>query len=310
MSVDRFLPADAVRPIWSSSSVLVYVGGFVALLATIGLLGIAQDDGGDWALAGAAALACATAVALALALQRAARAIAAGVAATLAAVFAGATAGGLLSAVGALDADTGDYQPATLAVEAVLVATALLGLRRFRAPLLVLPIAGTVWFAIADLGSLGSAEDAGEWLSVAAGALLIGAGIALDRIGRRPYAFWPHAVGGLALGGALAVLAGDDAWVLTALLGLAFVATAFLLARSSYAVLGAVGILLATTFFAVDPGGVLGGFLPFGPPPEGDGLEGWQVALSYLVAGLVLAAIGVAGRLSRLPRSGPVAGHE
>ena len=311
MDVDRLLPADAVRPIWSASSALVYIGGFVVLFATIGLLGISEDDGGDWALTGAALVACAIAAGTAVALQRAERAIAAGVAATLGVVFAGVTAGGFLTAVGALDADTGDYQPATLVVEAVLIATSLVALRRFRAPLLVLPIALTLWVAIADLGSLGSAESAGEWLSVVAGALLIAAAIVVDRGGRRPYAFWLHAVGGLALGGALALLAGDDAWALTGLVGLAFVAAAFALLRSSYAVLGAVGVLLATTLFAVDPGDFIGAFLPFGPAPsEGAGLDGWQIALSYLVAGLLLAGIGVAGRLWRLPRSGPVAAHE
>lgn len=311
MEAERLLPAHAVRPIWSSSSALVYTGGLVVLLATFGLLGVAEDDGGDWALTAGALAACGVAVALAVALQRAERAVAAGVAATLGVVFAGVTAGALLNAVGALEADTGDYQPATLLVEAVLIAAALLALRRFRAPLLVLPVAVTVWVAIADLGSLGSAEDAGEWLSVLAGALLIGAGIAVDRAGRPAYAFWLHAVGGLALGGAIALLAGDDAWGLIALVGLVFIAVAYALARSSYAVLGAIGVLLATTLFAVDPGAFVGAFLPFGPgPSEGDGLDGWQVALAYLVAGLVLAAIGVAGRLWRLPRSGPVAAGE
>lgn len=311
MDVERLLPANAVRPIWSSSSALVYMGGLVVLFSTIGLLGISEDDGGDWALTGAALVACALAFGLAVALQRADRAIAAGVAATLGVVFGGVAAGAFLNAVGALEADVGDYQPATLLVEAVLIAAALVALRRFRAPLLVLPIALTVWVAIADLGSLGSVQDAGEWLSVLAGALLIGAGIAVDRAGRPSYAFWLHAVGGLALGGAIALLAGDDAWGLIALVGVVFVAVAYALGRSSYAVLGAIGVLLATTLFAVDPGGLVGAFLPFGPAPsEGDRLDGWQVALAYLVAGLVLAALGVAGRLWRLPRSGPVAAGE
>jgi hypothetical protein len=297
VEVERLLPADAVRPRWSSASALAYAGGIVCLLATIGLLGIAQDDWGDWALVGGTVLAAAIAFALAVVLDGAARAVAAGVAATLGVVFAGLAVGAFLNAIGLLDADTGDYQPETLLVEATIVGAALLAVRRFRAPLPVLPAALAFWVAVADLSSLGSWDDAGEVLSVAAGCLLAVAGVAADRAGREPFGFWLHAVGGLAAGGGLAILIGEDAWALTALLGLAFVALAYALGRSSYAVLGAIGILVATTLFAVDPGSFVGGFVPFGvgAPSGGDSLEGWQIALSYLVAGLVLAALGLAG---------------
>lgn len=299
------LPADAVRPVWSSAGALVYIGGFVVLLATLGLLGVVDEDGGNWALTVAGLVACAAAFALAVGLQRAERAIAAGVAATLGVVFSGVTTGALLSGLGVLDADIGDYQPATLLVWAVVIATALVALARFRAPLLALPIALTFWIVVTDLGSLVSWEDAGEWLSVLAGLLLIADGYYLDRRDRRPYGFWPHAVGGLALGGALAFIAGDDAWPVTALVGIAFVAVAFALGRSSYAVLGALGILVATTLFAVEPFTAFGLGLPFAPPSEGDGLDGWQVAVSFLVAGLVIAGIGVAGRFAWPGRTGP-----
>lgn len=296
MNVEGVLPADAVRPLWSSASALVYIGGLVTLLATIGLLGIASDGGGDWALFGAAIVACAAALGLALLLESAHRAIAAGVAATLAVVFAAVVAGALLNVIGVLDVELGDYQPAALVVEAVLVAAAIVAIVRFRAPILVLPAALAFWFAVADLASLVSWDDAGELLSVAAGVVLAALGVVVDRAGRAPFGFWLHAVGGLAAGGGLAVLAGDSAWLLTALIALGFVALAFVLARSSYAVLGAVGILIATTLFAVDPSSIFASF-PFGPPSRGDSFEDWQIALSYLVAGLVIAGIGVAGRL-------------
>jgi hypothetical protein len=310
VNVERVLPANAVRPLWSSASALVYLGAFVALFATFALLAISSDDGGDWALVGASLVAFVAAVGLAVLLERAERAIAAGVAATLAVVFASVLVGSLLNAFGALEADVGDYQPATLVVEAAVIAASVAAIIRFRAPLLVLPGALAFWFVITDLGSLFSWDDAGELLSVAAGVLLAAAGVVADRAGRQPFGFWLHAIGGLAAGGGIAVLAGDSGWFLIALIALGFVALAFALGRSSYAVLGAIGILIATTLFAVEPLSIVGGFLPFGAPPSGDGLEGWQIALSYLVAGLGLAAIGVAGRLWRLPRSGPIAGHE
>jgi hypothetical protein len=301
----RALPADAVRPLWSSASALVYIGGFVALVATVVLLGISNDSWGEWALVGTAVVATGAALGVALLLQGAERAIAAGVAAMLAVVFAAVVAGALLAALGALEAELGDYQPAALVVELVLIGGALAAVARFRAPIVLLPAALAFWFAVADLSSLGSWDDGGEWLSVAAGAALVLGGTALDRAGRPSYAFWLHAVGGLAVGGALAVLAGADAWALTAVIALAFVAAAFLLGRSSYAVLGAVGILLATTLFAVEPLAIVGGFVPFVPAGEASTLEGWQVAISYLVAGLLLAGIGVLGRLAWPRRAGP-----
>lgn len=300
------LPADAVRPVWSSAGALVYGGGIVMLFATIGLLGVAEDDGGEWAFTGAALFACAAAFALAVVLQRGARAIAAGVAATLGVVFAGIATGAFLSAVGALEADVGDYQPATLVVWAVVIGSALAALARFRAPLPVLPAAVAFWLALTDLGSLGSWGDAGEVLSVVAGLLLVADGIYVDRAGRRPYGFWLHAVGGLAAGGGLVVLVGDDAWALTALIGLAFVAVAFVLGRSSYAVLGTLGVLIATTLFAVEPSSFVVGFVPYpAVPADGSSLEGWQVALAYLVTGLLLAGIGVLGRVRWPRRAGP-----
>src|SRR5688500_4501446 len=164
MDVERLLPADALRPRWSSASALVYAGGFTVLFATSALLGILADDHGDWALVGYSVLATVLALGLALALEQSGRAIAAGVLATLAVVFFATFIGSIESVLGILDADLGDYQPGTLVIELATIGSALVALRRFRAPLLVLPIALTLWIAVADLGSLGSWDDAGAVL--------------------------------------------------------------------------------------------------------------------------------------------------
>jgi hypothetical protein len=87
VAIEQLLPAEAVRPRWSSESALVYIGAVVALFATTSLLGILGEDHGNAALAGFSALATATALVLALALQRAGRLVAAGVLATLAVVL-------------------------------------------------------------------------------------------------------------------------------------------------------------------------------------------------------------------------------
>ena len=293
MTVERVLPADALRPRWSSASALVYMGGFVILVATTLLLGILGDDHGDWALAGYSALAAVLALGLALWLQQSSRAVAAGVLATVAVVFFAILVGAVENAIGILDVDIDDYQPATLLLEALTVAAALLALQRFRAPLLMLPIALAVWITVADLGSLGS-WDGSEVLSILAGIALIVTAIAVDRAGREPYGLWLHLVGGLALGGGvLALVESDPAWAFVGLLSLAYVAAAYLLARSSYAVLGTIGILATTTYFSLDGFSLLGAFLPFGSGVIEEGLDPWQVALSFVAAGLVIVVLGL-----------------
>jgi hypothetical protein len=305
VDVEGLLPADALRPRWSSANALVYIGGFVILFATAALLGILADDHGEWALVGYSALACALALGFALWLEAQGRSVAAGVLATLAVLFFGAVIGSLASVLGLLDAEIDNYQPASLLLEASIIGAAVVALRRFRAPLLVLPLAATLWVLVADLGSLVSWDEAGEVLSIAAGIALIVAALAVDGAGREPYGFWLHVVGGLAVGGGvLALVDGDVAWVFVGLLSLAYVAAAYLLGRSSYAVLGAIGILATTTYFTLDGFSFLGAFLPFGSGPVEEGLDPWQVALTFVVAGLVIVVLGlVEDRITALRRA-------
>lgn len=306
MDLERLLPAEALKPRWSSAGSLVYIGGFTILFATSALLAILGEEHGDWALVGYSALACAAALGLALALAWSGRAVAAGVLVTLAVVFVGTVIAAVENALGILDADVGDYQPAALPIEVMTIAAALVALRRFRAPLLVLPIALVVWAAIVDLGSLASWDGAGETLSILIGIALVVAGVAVDRAERRPYGFWLHAVGGVALGGGvLGVVGSDLEWALVGVLSLAYVAAAYLLGRSSYAVLGAIGILITTTYFTFDAVGLVGAFLPFGAGPvEREASEPWQVALWFVAVGLGIVGLGlIEDRLTALRRA-------
>jgi hypothetical protein len=305
MEVERLLPADALRPRWSSASALVYLGGFVILVATSVLLGILGEDHGDWALVGYSALATVLGLACALWLEQSARAVAAGVLATVTVIFFAVFVGSLENAIGILDVELEDYQPASLIIEAATIASAWVALQRFRAPLLVLPIALTLWILVADLGSIGSWDNAGEVLSILVGIALIAAGVTVDRAGRQPYGLWLHVVGGIAFGGGiLALIEGDLGWFFVGLLSLGYVAAAYLLARSSYAVLGTIGILATTAYFALDGFSVLNTFVPFGPGDVGEGgLDPWQVALSFVVAGLVIVVLGlVENRVTALRR--------
>lgn len=303
MDVERLLPADPVRPRWSSASALVYLGGVVILVATFGLISILGEDHGDWALVGYSALATALAIALALWLAESGRAVAAGVLAFLAVLFFALFVGSFENAIGIFDFDIDEYQPASLLLEALTIGAALVALQRFRAPLLVLPIAVVLLVVAADVGSIGSWDSSSEVLSILAGAGLIAAGVVVDRAGRQPYGLWLHVVGGLAVGGGvIALVEGDVAWVLVGLLSLAYVCAAYLFVRSSYAVLGTIGILATTTYFTLD-GFSLFGLVPFGSGEIEEGLDPWQVALSFVAAGLLILVLGlVEDRITALRR--------
>jgi hypothetical protein len=302
--IDRLLPAESLRPTWSSGSALVYVGGFVLVVATGALLDILSDLHGEAALTGYAALAAGLSLGVALLLQERDRAVPAGVAATLAVLFFGIFVAALLSLVGLFDSNDDGYQPATHLVEIAVVVAALLGIRRFRAPLLVLVIAVTFWITVVDVVSRLSWADAEEAVSLAVGAVLAVAGFLADRSARRPYGFWLHAVGGWAFGAAvLSLISGDAGWVLVGVLSLAYVALAYLLERSTYAVLGALGIVATTAYFAFDGFSIVTAFLPFGSGVFEEGFEPWQIALSFVAAGLLIALLGlVEDRVTALRR--------
>jgi hypothetical protein len=297
VTLERLLPADALRPRWSSGSALVYIGGFVVLFATASLLGILGNDHGNAALVGFSALATGVALALALALQRAGRDVAAGVLATLAVVFFAVLVGSLEDLIGILDSDISgdDWQVGTLLLELLTIGAALAALRRFRAPLLVLPIAVVFWLALVDPG-------AEEIMSIVAGLILVAAGHAVDRADRRPYGFWLHFVGGTAFGvGVLGLIDGDAGWVVVGLLSIAYVVGAYAFGRSSYAVLGAIGILATTTHFIQDGLAFVGVFVPFEIGNPQGGIDPWQIALYYVCAGLLILALGLVGeRFARL----------
>ena len=293
MTFGRLLPVDALRPRWSSGSALVYIGAFVVLVGTGVLLGIVADDHGEEALVGASLVASAAALGLAFLLEGRAHNVAAGVFAFVAVTFFVVFVGSVESWLGILDAETDDYQPGSLLVEGAAIGASLAALQRFRAPLLILPVALTVWITVADLASAVSVANAGELLSMVVGVGLAAAGVIVDRGGLRPYGFWVHAVAGIAFGGAvLTLVEGDGGWALVGLLSLLYVAIAYWLERASYAVLGAVGILATTTYVTLDSFSFAGEFLPFGVG-GGEGIEPWQATSYFVVAGLLLAVLGL-----------------
>jgi hypothetical protein len=314
------IPATAFRAGWSSSAFLFYAGTTVVVIALLFLIEAGNGEGDDFGLFGWATLALAATALTAAFLLRAGHAVLAGLAAFVGLIVFGVWVGAFLDWIGLLPEDReglfAEFEGGFLVLEALVVAAGIFALRVFRFPLLVLPVAAVLWYGLVDnLSALFSAGVEGQsLLSALVGLLLVAGGIWIDRSGRAPYGFWLHVVGGLAIGGGLLELLDHGAWrwILLGLAALAFIAAAQVLARSSYAVIGAIGVLIVGGHFIEEwfsiPPPFPYFFFPFyflfgedgGDSPE------WEGFLAYIALGLILVALGLI--LERgLPRRRPAA---
>ena len=287
---------EIVRPRWASWTFLLYMGGFTILAAAGAELSYLAGAHGAAAYTGFALVLFAGAAAVAALLRRSGdHPVAAGIAAVIAVALFGSFVGALFSwfGWGGTSSAFGGFHLARLVLALLVVAASLTALRLFRFPFLVAFAAATTWFLVTDLLSGGGNGSA--IVSFLAGLAFLGLAVSLDAGGPHPYAFWLHVAAGLTIGGSLLFLLhhGDFEWALIALGGLAFVALAERLGRSSWAVLGAVGVLLAASHYAQD--NQLIGLIPFvGLRASGNG---WRGPLVFAIAGLVLMALG--GLLAR-----------
>ena len=155
---------------------------------------------------------------------------------------------------------------------------ALIGVGVFKFPLFSLVIAGLGWYFVTDLISSGGNWSA--WVTLLAGFFLFVLGLGNDGGDTRPYGFWVHVVAGLTIGGALLYWwhSSDFQWALIIVVGLMFMAIGAALRRSSYGVIGTVGLVLATSHYV--GGGTFG--ITSGSPSA----TKWQGPVGFLCLGL------------------------
>jgi hypothetical protein len=191
----------------------------------------------------------------------------------------------------------GGFHAGRLALELLTLGAATTASRIFRHPLLMLPVVVVVWLFVTDLLSGG-----GDWSAVVT--LLVGLvffawGLGTDSGPRRPYGFWLHVAAGLTIGGSLLYFwhSGTVDWILIALAALVYIRIGGALARSSWAVLGVLGLLFASVHFSLKWTSVT---IPiFGP--AGHSSRGWVPPLVFGVTGLLFVALGVVlGRRQRV----------
>jgi hypothetical protein len=296
-----WIPERAFFAIWSSSAFLFYLGTVVVLAATLWLFESLNGPGSDIGLVGWTTLALAALVAVAEFLRRGEMPILAGLAAFAGLIVFAVWVGSLMDWFGFAPEDSEsffqrEFEFALLVIEALIVAAGLAAVQIFRFPLLMLPVALVAWYGLVDnlsllVGSPG--DDAHAVAAIGIGLLLVAVAVWLDRSDRAPYAFWPHVVGSVAAGGGILELLGDEdwAWALGGLISLVYIALAGAFRRSSYAVIGAVGVLAVGTYFIEKWYSTIS--LPFFFEEDASTEPAWKGALGYIVLGLVLVVLGL-----------------
>ena len=133
------------------------------------------------------------------------------------------------------------FSVARLSLILLVIAACIDDGRRFRFPFISLITIFAVWFFITDLISGGG--NWSTWLTLIVGLVYLAVAGATDS----PASFWWHIGAGVLIGGALLKWwhVSDLDWALIAVAALFFISMAYATKRSSWAVLGALGLFLS-----------------------------------------------------------------
>jgi hypothetical protein len=274
----------AGKPIWTTSSFLVYTGGLTVLGAGLGALGYLSSSYGSGAMAGWSLLVLVVLYALAHSFRRRGRPVAAGIFAFVSVIAWGTFLGLTWQWFGWLKPSSSfeDFSFARLALELLILIAARDARRRFRFPFITLISALAGWLFVVDLITSG-----GSWTAVVT--LFIGLVYLLaGSVSDRPSAFWLHVVGGALVGGSLIYWwhTSDAQWALISIVAVLYVLMAYATKRSSWAVLGTVGLFAATVHYVVGS--------PLAVVQQG--IAGWAPPVAFACLGFWIVLLGLLGR--------------
>ncbi len=246
---------EPVHPRWTNSSFLVYASGLLALVALEGWWAYFASRWSEGGFAAAALGLFAVASAVAVSFRRTAHPVSAGVFAFVAvcAFFAFLDAlwawFGWAHSTGANGFD--GFHVTRLLLVLLSFVAALVALNVFRFPLLLVLVILTGWYFITDVLSNGGGWSAIVTLFV--GLVLLGVALSVDGGARRAYGMWLHVGAGVLIGGALLYFlhGGNIEWAIVAIAAVLYIAFADAVGRSSWAVLGTLGLLFAATHFTL-----------------------------------------------------------
>jgi len=281
---------QALKPVWKTSSYLVYAGGLIVLGAAIAALSYLSGHYGSGALTGWALLVLAVLSTIAESLRRRERWVAAGIFAFASVIAWGAFVGIAWHWFGWLDSWNsafGGWSVSHLSLELLVLTAALNDRRRWRFPLITLISAVVGWFFVTDFVSNG-----GEWTYTVT--LLIGLAYLIGgSISDQPSAFWLHFVGGALIGASLLHWwhSTDTNWALISAAALVYVWIAYITKRSSWAVFGSIGFFLATIHYLFSTATNSSGI-----PTSVPSISGWAPSVAFACLGFWLVLLGLAAR--------------
>jgi hypothetical protein len=279
------------KPIWTSSTFLVYTGGLTVLGGGLAALGYLSGHYGSGARAAWALLVLAVVYVLAHALRVRDRPIAAGIFAFVAVIAWGVFIALLFRWWGwnGVNGSFKHWSWSRLVLWLLILASAWDDRRRFGFPFIRLISAVVGWLFVIDLITAG-----GNF--TAAVTLLVGlAYLAWGTIHRTPSSFWLHLVGGALIGGAIIYWChtSDGDFAVVSIVAFLYVLLAYATRRSSWAVLGAIGFFAATVHYVVGSPTALAE-QAFGG--RGSGISGWSPALAFGLLGFWFVLLGMLGR--------------
>ena len=278
---------QARKPVWKTSSYLVYTGGLIVLGAAIAALAYLSGHYGSGALTGWAALVLVVLYAVAHRFKSRGRWVAAGIFAFASVIAWAALLGIAWHWFGWLGSSFGSFKHfsfARLALEFLILVAARDDRRRFSFPFITLISAVVGWLFVIDLVSSG-----GTWTKVVT--LLVGlAYFMAGSVSDQPSSFWLHLVGGALIGAILLDWwhTTDTDWALVSAASLAFVAIAYMTKRSSWAVLATVGFVGATLHYLYSS--ISESLL------STHSIAGWSPSVAFACLGFWLVLLGVLGR--------------
>jgi hypothetical protein len=301
-----------LKPVWKTSSFLVYTGGLTVLLGGLTALGYlsTQYSGGGartaWAL-----LIFFVLWVFAVVLLQADAWVAAGIFAFVAVIAWGYLVGSAWSWFGWLHNWSSAFHGWSLAhltLEFLILVAALIAHARWRFPFIALISTVAAWFFVTDFVSGG-----GWWTYTVT--LFIGlVYLVVGTASSRPSAFWLHFVGALLVG--VPIVHWFDSsnfdFAVVLVVSLLYVLIAYGTRRSSWAVFGTIGFFIATLHYAdSSPSALYGSIFGLGggtcvATPTGQtctstpgGVSGWSIPLAFGLLGLWLVFLGLLGRRRR-----------
>jgi len=284
------ITAAVRKPVWKTSSFLVYSGGLTVLGAAVAALSYLSGHYGKGALTAWALLVLFVLYFIANWYRHRGRWTAAGLFAFSSVIAWGAFVGIAWSWFGWLGSSSlSDFSLGRLSLELLILVTAIYDRRRFTFPFITSIIAVVQWVFVIDLISSG-----GAWTRVVT--LFVGLAYLIGgTVSREPSSFWLHLVGGALIGGVFLDWwhVTDTDWALISAASLVFVGIAYITKRSSWAVYATIGFLGATLHYLFSTAGTT---TIAGVPISIPSISGWSPSVAFACLGFWLVLLGLASR--------------